>query len=113
MTGIPADCEHNDPCECGSCGAVWCYTCDPQSVSALCHYCHGRGYSIAEIAPPREATPDAWRTIVGVEVEHDGRSWFGTDVTGLDDALDVIRRECLTAPGRVTRIEFTYDDDED
>ena len=41
-----------DIATCGGCGAEWCDRCDPTAVSALCHYCHGRGYSTAEIAAP-------------------------------------------------------------
>lgn len=35
---------------CGNCGASWCSRCDP-APSALCHSCHGRGHSTAEIDP--------------------------------------------------------------
>lgn len=38
---------------CGNCGRSWCEREDP-APSALCHYCHGRGYSVAPI-PPRQA----------------------------------------------------------
>ena len=41
-------CEHG-PAEiatCGNCGRSWCAACDP-APAALCHYCHGIGYSIA------------------------------------------------------------------
>lgn len=54
--------EWSDPCDehdcesarvdCGRCEAAWCEECDP-SPSALCHYCCGRGYSLAEILPPQ------------------------------------------------------------
>ena len=33
---------------CGNCGHSWCERCDP-CPSALCHWCHGRGYSDDEI----------------------------------------------------------------
>ena len=36
---------------CGKCRRAWCEQCDP-APSALCHYCHGRGYSTA---PRKEA----------------------------------------------------------
>jgi hypothetical protein len=50
----PAECDLRYAAEvtCGACGASWCEKCDP-APSALCHYCHGRGYSTAEITPPR------------------------------------------------------------
>lgn len=43
-----ADCDHGPGAvaTCGGCGASWCGDCDP-APSALCHYCHGRGYSTA------------------------------------------------------------------
>lgn len=31
---------------CGRCGKAWCERCDP-APSALCHYCNGRGSSLA------------------------------------------------------------------
>lgn len=37
---------------CGGCAAEWCDRCDP-TPSALCHTCHGRGYSTAAIKPGR------------------------------------------------------------
>jgi hypothetical protein len=40
--------EHDAKVTCGNCGNSWCETCDP-APSALCHTCHGRGYSIAPI----------------------------------------------------------------
>lgn len=47
-----ATCNHGDgETLCLSCGAAWCSTCDP-GPAALCHYCHGRGYSTAEITRP-------------------------------------------------------------
>lgn len=33
---------------CGKCQRMWCHVCDP-GPSALCPFCHGRGYSIREI----------------------------------------------------------------
>lgn len=33
---------------CGACGHAWCGICDP-APSALCHWCHGRGSSDAEM----------------------------------------------------------------
>ncbi len=38
---------------CGGCGNAWCGACDP-APSALCHWCHGRGSSIAEMEPAYE-----------------------------------------------------------
>lgn len=55
MKSKPATCNHaSDYAEtvCLTCGAHWCGECDP-APSALCHYCHGRGYSTAEITPPQ------------------------------------------------------------
>lgn len=51
-------CEHKDTqsAECGGCEARWCAACDP-GPAALCHYCHGRGYSTCEIAAPYEIEP--------------------------------------------------------
>lgn len=37
---------------CGICRRSWCERCDP-APSALCVWCHGRGYSTAPI-PPRQ-----------------------------------------------------------
>ena len=44
------DCRENHDAvvTCGNCGGKWCETCDP-APSALCHTCHGRGYSKAPI----------------------------------------------------------------
>jgi hypothetical protein len=59
------------------------------------------------------------RKITNVNVEHDGQAWFGTDINvddptwALDQALIVIRNEALSSPGKVTRVEFTYEGDED
>ena len=41
-------CKHSDYsiATCGKCGRSWCDECDPTPAS-LCHYCHGRGYSLA------------------------------------------------------------------
>lgn len=54
----PTRCAHtvNAIATCGNCSASWCDTCDPTQVAALCHYCHGRGYSYAEVAPPLPVT---------------------------------------------------------
>lgn len=41
-------CDDPDPATCGNCERSWCDRCDP-SPSALCHYCHGRGYSTAPL----------------------------------------------------------------
>lgn len=38
---------------CGGCGRAWCGECDP-APSALCHWCHGRGWSEAEMEPASE-----------------------------------------------------------
>lgn len=38
---------------CGGCGNAWCEACDP-APSALCHWCHGRGASTAEMDPASE-----------------------------------------------------------
>lgn len=40
--------DHGAKVTCGNCGQSWCEACDP-APSALCHYCHGRGYSTAPI----------------------------------------------------------------
>ena len=60
------------------------------------------------------------RKITNVSVEHDGQSWFGTSIdpkhpapAALTVALEIIRHEIETAPGQVTRVEFTYEGDED
>ena len=54
----PVDCSHaSDYAEkiCLTCFAHWCDECDP-TPAALCHYCHGRGYSTAEVCPPAPVT---------------------------------------------------------
>jgi hypothetical protein len=33
---------------CGICHLSWCERCDP-APAALCHWCHGRGYSEAAL----------------------------------------------------------------
>lgn len=54
------NCEHdkNEIVTCGNCDRKWCGACDP-APAALCHFCHGRGSSPAELLncghPP---TPD-------------------------------------------------------
>jgi hypothetical protein len=50
LTAWPYTCEHKDSAAvtCHACESSWCETCDP-TPSALCHTCHGRGYSTAEI----------------------------------------------------------------
>lgn len=37
-----------DRVTCGGCEREWCERCDP-GPGALCHWCHGRGYSIAPV----------------------------------------------------------------
>lgn len=42
-------CDHDERTSiatCGICERAWCYECDP-GPSALCPWCHGRGYSTA------------------------------------------------------------------
>lgn len=39
---------------CLACDRSWCERCDPMAVSALCHYCHGRGSSTS----PLETLPE-------------------------------------------------------
>jgi hypothetical protein len=59
------------------------------------------------------------RKITHVNVEHNGQSWFGTKIEGvdandtLDAALAYIRVEARTSPGDVTRVEFTHEGDEE
>lgn len=48
---VMATCAHNDEAMCLTCGLHWCFECDP-APSALCHYCHGRGYSTATLCEP-------------------------------------------------------------
>ena len=50
-TGWPCRHRESHSVECGTCEARWCAACDP-APAALCHYCHGRGYSTCEIAEP-------------------------------------------------------------
>lgn len=38
--------ETRDVVTCGNCHNAWCEACDP-APAALCHTCHGRGYSTA------------------------------------------------------------------
>lgn len=38
----------SDRATCGICGRSWCDRCDP-TPAALCHWCHGRGYSLATL----------------------------------------------------------------
>jgi len=47
-TPLTGACDHGAAgvVTCGGCGRRWCEGCDP-APSALCHYCHGRGYSEA------------------------------------------------------------------
>ena len=40
---------NRDKVTCGNCGESWCEKCDP-APAALCHTCHGRGYSTHPIA---------------------------------------------------------------
>ncbi len=40
--------SHDAKVTCANCGNSWCEECDP-APSALCHTCHGRGYSIAPL----------------------------------------------------------------
>jgi len=47
-----ATCEHRfEVTLCLTCYGSWCAECDP-APSALCHWCHGRGYSHASVALP-------------------------------------------------------------
>ena len=61
--------EHNHKdymVTCGMCDRSWCERCDP-APSALCHWCHGRGYSTAPIDPPthyHEKTPEFMRQLL-------------------------------------------------
>lgn len=43
---LRGECEHNAVVTCGICDRSWCEDEDP-APAALCHYCHGRGYSTA------------------------------------------------------------------
>lgn len=43
-------CEEPARVTCGGCRRSWCERCDP-GPSALCPWCHGRGYSTAEVRP--------------------------------------------------------------
>lgn len=45
----------SDIATCGSCGRSWDDAADPVSVSACCHWCHGRGYSTH---PINDGKPD-------------------------------------------------------
>lgn len=45
--------SHGARVTCGGCGRAWCGECDP-APSALCHWCHGRGSSSAEMEPADE-----------------------------------------------------------
>jgi hypothetical protein len=47
-------CETPARVTCGTCARSWCETCDPAAVSALCHYCNGRGYSTARLTDEEE-----------------------------------------------------------
>lgn len=50
MSGETPHASHrSEIAECGICGRRWCGFCDP-APAALCHWCHGRGYSIAPIS---------------------------------------------------------------
>lgn len=57
--------------------------------------------------------------IVGISVEHDNQSTFGWEINAdtpplsLALALQRIRFEIETSPGKVTRVWFTYDTDEE
>lgn len=53
---IPQDRNGNAEVTCGNCGRSWCEHCDP-GPSALCPFCHGRGYSTAPIKLQRRFTP--------------------------------------------------------
>lgn len=63
---------------CGECGRSWCERCDP-APSALCHWCNGRGHSIAPMENRRQEALrqlcDTW----GLRI-HDGqaRRWAST-----------------------------------
>lgn len=43
------DCDDPDVATCGNCERSWCDRCDPVAVSWGCHWCHGRGWSDAEL----------------------------------------------------------------
>jgi len=51
---VVCECVPGCPCAeparvtCGNCERSWCERCDP-APSALCHWCHGRGHSLAEL----------------------------------------------------------------
>jgi hypothetical protein len=57
--------------------------------------------------------------ITGISVEHDDQSVFGTDVfaddasEAFDNAMSVLRMEVKTSPGKVTRVWFSYADDDE
>ena len=74
-----AECNHASSYSeavCLTCCAHWCDECDP-APSALCHYCHGRGYSTALIEPPAPTVrymvyfDAAWGTIQTMVEAHD------------------------------------------
>ena len=75
-TEARCECDPEEPkrVTCGNCSAEWCERCDP-APSALCHTCHGRGYSTAPlkqgIVYPENAAPevDHARTLVQQAIE--------------------------------------------
>ena len=80
---------------CGNCGRSWCEHCDP-APSALCHWCNGRGYSIApldDMTHYHADTPKSLRDILeairlrGQRI----RLYYGDTKTGKDwgDIYDV------------------------
>lgn len=62
-------CTKPDRALCNGCGHAWCERCDP-TPSALCHWCHGRGHSTAELEPVEPC-----RSIVMPSPDHDPKLW--------------------------------------
>ncbi len=58
IAGETSTCKHGPQAvtTCGACGRSWCDACDP-TPTAQCHYCHGRGYTIAL----RETPTTMWK----------------------------------------------------
>ena len=54
----PESCGHGSRAvvTCGNCGRSWCDDCDP-APAAHCHWCTGRGHSIAPRYPTSNAVP--------------------------------------------------------
>lgn len=77
-------CDASDKVQCGHCGLQWCEHHDP-APSAMCHACHGRGYTTAPWYADIDR-PDEFR----IEIEEVVRRTYTVRATSASFAADQV-----------------------